>query len=180
MLKRDRRCFRCTQKGHCSKNCRTKTIKCSLCHGRHATPVCEKNSQSTEQKQTYTTQPPIAAVERNKHVENSANVCSISAPIRIYLQTARAFISNPDFSSKLFIRFLIDGGSQRTYIKQSVSRKLNLPVVGTQTIKISTFGGRKPEQLCNLVRLSLKSQFGDEFVSMFALEVDKNLRRHPY
>lgn len=47
LLARDMRCFRCTTKGHRSRDCRRR-ITCSSCHGNHATTMCDPTWQRTK------------------------------------------------------------------------------------------------------------------------------------
>ncbi|KAG5895785.1 hypothetical protein JTB14_001632 [Gonioctena quinquepunctata] len=57
------------------------------------------------------------------------------------------------------IRFVIDGGAQLTFIKEDISRKFNLPIIGTHKISINSFGSKKgaPARLCNRVSLNLRN-----------------------
>ena len=42
------------------------------------------------------------------------------------MQTAKADVKNPDYSIKQNARILLDSGSQRTYITESLAKRLNL------------------------------------------------------
>ncbi|RWS05185.1 hypothetical protein B4U79_08647, partial [Dinothrombium tinctorium] len=54
--------------------------------------------------------------------------------------TAKAII---DCDRRVIVRCLFDGGSQRSFVTEEVSRKLNLPIVGSECISISTFDYKK-------------------------------------
>lgn len=55
----------------------------------------------------------------------------------VLLQTVQAWILSENNGKK--IRALLDGGSQRSFIREDVSRALNLPVVAEVLISIPAF-----------------------------------------
>lgn len=64
---------------------------------------------------------------------------NLFASDNIYLQTPVAFIPT-DYNENSLICQVLDGGSQLSFIKECVSRKVNLPVVGSHKISIFPFG----------------------------------------
>lgn len=73
------------------------------------------------------------------------------------LQTATIWIDAPQQSQ--LAKCLLDGGSQRSFIREDISRALKLPVVGSEVIKLHVFGSvthqrvtakKVKANLCNL------------------------------
>ena len=57
------------------------------------------------------------------------------------MQTATAEVVRPDNdSSPLNVRHVFDSCSQRSYVTQAAEEKLQLPVVGRDSLLIKTFG----------------------------------------
>lgn len=175
ILKSNKRCYRCTKSNHNSKFCRVK-VCCSRCKAKHATSMCDPNykrQQNYESKTGSSSKPNVNALV-NKEESNppSTNLLASGQLNNVYLQTACAqIISNDGVPTK--VRMVIDGGSQLTFIKECLSRELNLPVVGTHAISIMSFGKseKAPARLCKKVSVILKSNYNDELVTINAVEV---------
>ena len=58
------------------------------------------------------------------------------------LPTAKAVATNEDQNKSMTVRILFDGGSQRSYITDNVSKKLGLKSAKTETLPLNTFGKR--------------------------------------
>lgn len=56
----------------------------------------------------------------------------------VLLQTATVWIDASKQSQ--LAKCLLDGGSQRSFIREDISRALGLPIVGTEVLKLHTFG----------------------------------------
>ncbi|XP_072143022.1 uncharacterized protein [Dermacentor andersoni] len=71
------------------------------------------------------------------------------------------------------VRLMIDGGSQRTFVKKEVSQKMELRVVGEETLNIMTFGNDKPSSgmKCRRVELWLRSRHSKRKIRVEALEI---------
>ncbi|XP_064463407.1 uncharacterized protein LOC135374345 [Ornithodoros turicata] len=146
-----KRCFRCTKQGHMSKNCRYGG-RCAKCGGRHCVSLCDpswkpKLPQDAAQQMT------------------TANVFSASdSPTlphtEVLLQTFRAWAVT-DLNCA-YVRGIIDGGSQRTFVREDLVDKLGLPVIGTTNIRLNTFAtscaGHHSRSL-RVVQLRLRSQY---------------------
>ncbi|XP_077528171.1 uncharacterized protein LOC144139787 [Haemaphysalis longicornis] len=89
----------------------------------------------------------------------------------VLLQTGRAW--GIGTSRQLLVRFLLDSGSQRTFIRRDVSRALDCPVDGVERLTIATFGNTRTSApvSCNRVSLTLKSQHDGQRITIEALEV---------
>ena len=60
-------------------------------------------------------------------------------------QKTALFRTNNDYRHT--IRLLLDSGSQRTYITESLSKKLDLKMGNTDEIMLVTFGSEKPKRI---------------------------------
>ena len=70
----------------------------------------------------------------------------ISSGKMVLMQTARADINNPDNGFKQNTRMLLDSGSQRTYITESLASKMNLEIDKREEITLVTFGSETPKK----------------------------------
>ncbi|KAH7933562.1 hypothetical protein HPB49_013920 [Dermacentor silvarum] len=87
----------------------------------------------------------------------------------VFLQTGRAWAVRP--ARSILLRFLLDMGSQRTFVRQDISRALNRPVQGVEHLTLSTFGKtQRPVTLtCNRVSFTLRSQHSTNELTIDAL-----------
>ena len=75
------------------------------------------------------------------------------------LLTGRGIVSNEiDVSLATSARFLLDNGSMRTYMTESLRVKLGLPACGTDICDVSGFGGHTsgPKKV-DVVKLRVES-----------------------
>nr|CAH7762629.1 unnamed protein product [Callosobruchus chinensis] len=170
ILKTQKRCFRCTKANHNSRNCKVR-VSCSLCSAKHATSMCDpdyrKNNKSATPNVTTSTS------ANNTPAQSSSSLLASGQINTVYLQTACSQIITKDAGQKSIIRMVLDGGSQLTFIKECVSRQLNLPIVGSHKISIMAFGNseRTPARVCRKVSLTLKSLHSNELKHITAIEV---------
>ena len=69
----------------------------------------------------------------------------LSSGEMVLMQTATAGISNPISGQAENVRMLFDTGSHRTYITESLAKKLNLKRGEESEINLVTFGSEKPK-----------------------------------
>lgn len=156
------RCFRCTKKGHRAKDCRGK-VSCSSCSGRHVTSICDPNwkprSKGTGEETVITS------------VQNAcAKKVDICLDNEVLLQTFRAWAVTDNDSC--YFRAIIDGGSQRTFIRKDMSRKLNLKVLKQTSLRLNTFGNPNAlAQQLRIVQARLRSQYGKIECLLEAVEI---------
>ncbi|XP_075534040.1 uncharacterized protein LOC142567746 [Dermacentor variabilis] len=166
VMSRERRCYKCAKKKHRATECRTaRWLKCAKCSGRHATGVCELNQRPTHPPSIGDAAPAETAVQ------SSLQVGPALGKTRVLLQTARAYAEGQHNSA--LVRMLLDGGSQRTFVRQDVSRRLNLRVIGGEKLAIYAFGSERPseERRCHRVECWLRNWRNNTRVRIEALEV---------
>ncbi|XP_040071513.1 uncharacterized protein LOC120844020 [Ixodes scapularis] len=90
----------------------------------------------------------------------------------VMLQTAQVWIDGRD--RERLARCLFDGGSQRSFVTEQLSRELKLEVIGEEEVTIYSFGrtaGGTTRKL-RLVRLWLRSQYSRKEHCLEALEIE--------
>ena len=77
----------------------------------------------------------------------------------VLLQTATAEVVRPDKESRpLNLRLVFDSCSQRSYVTQSVKDKLDLPVLGKDSLLIKAFGESDARlRTCEIVQVGIKT-----------------------
>ncbi|XP_065306118.2 uncharacterized protein [Dermacentor albipictus] len=166
IVQRERLCFRCAKAGHRAYECRTaRWLKCKKCSGRHVTALCNLNRPPATGKSEKKT------VLTETIVQSSLQVEGTKKRTRVLLQTAQAWVQGRE--KRAIVKLMIDGGSQRTFIKKEVSRKMGLRVMGEETLKIMTFGNDKPSSgmKCRRVELWLCSRHSGKKIRVEALEI---------
>lgn len=71
------------------------------------------------------------------------------------------------------MRVLLDTGSQRTFIRQDLSKALKCTVLDTEELALVTFGRTRAHQIlrCRRVEVTLRGQARGDRVTLEALEV---------
>ncbi|XP_064482768.1 uncharacterized protein LOC135395520 [Ornithodoros turicata] len=162
ILSAESRCFRCTVKGHRAKDCRRRVV-CSSCKGKHVTSLCDPNWNSvsgTKVKTVETTSMYAAST-------GGANDGDV-----VLLQTFRAWILAGKQSA--YVRGIFDGGSQKTFVRQDVSRRLNLEKLGDIVVRLNTFGDATAGGVVHrqkLVQVKLRSQYDQKEHLLEAVEI---------
>ena len=151
ILLKSGRCFVCLRKNHISRNCRS-SLKCNACNGRHHVSICPNRNTRT----------PITALNREdcQTEDVTSTNLSMGAPAPILLQTASTTAMNPsDASICAQARFILDGGSQRTYITSEAKERLQLPAERKEKIMIKTFGSNERSlRDCDVVNVDLQTK----------------------
>ena len=79
----------------------------------------------------------------------------------VFMQTATAYIKNPDTEMGLQVRILFDCGSQRSYITGPLAQLLNLKKSALENLLVYTFGSTEPKQIkASIVEIDLCARSG--------------------
>ena len=159
ILKKEGRCFLCLQKGHVIKDCKM-NYSCNKCSKRHHISICED---------TPIENPPV--LDPNAPAFTTNNLCKNSN--FVLLKTATTKIVNPNDNSSSPVRVLLDGGSQRSYILNSLKSKLNLPVVRTENLIIEVFmnEGESFVTKVDIVKLKVFCKMINDYIFIEAISV---------
>lgn len=168
ILKIHGRCYKCFKKGHVSVKCAVKIPPCELCGGlNHNKLFCKSNIPESE---------PVTEGNQNTVASLSLNSKTIFENIDkvVYLQTCSVFASDKSKTRCQLVRILIDGGSQKSFIRSDFAKKLNLEPLRKEKLYIYSFGytqGRLMEY--DVVHVNLKStHYPNDEITIEALVTD--------
>ena len=138
ILREEKCCFKCLLNDHVIKNCRT-NYKCFNCQGKnHHTAICDRlKCIKSDAKETEI----VTANDGNKNDENFSML--VDAKTDVLLQTADCIISNLSETKSLKVKVLLDPGSQKTYLSDTVGDVLQLDTISKQNVQIKAFGDMK-------------------------------------
>ncbi|XP_040079423.1 uncharacterized protein LOC120850811 [Ixodes scapularis] len=160
-LQADRRCFRCTKANHMARLCRG-APSCGKCQGGHASTMCNPNhapgKTSTRLNETKPKEPaPVAMHVRGRN----------SKPA-VLLQTLTAWAESTN--KRKLARIIFDSGSQRSFITEELSQRLDCKLLGTEILTIGVFGGESTERTFRRVQVTLRDQLYNKRYDIDALE----------
>ena len=134
-------CYKCLKTGHMSKDCKRNKacVHCGEVNTDHRS-LCPKK---------YTASVSSAYLTEMDELER-AGACTeenvlVSSGEMVLMQTAKAEIMNPNKCTGDQARILLDSGSQRTYVTESLAEKLQLTRENEEEIKLVTFMSDKPK-----------------------------------
>lgn len=192
IIKSKHRCFVCFSDRHISVNCTARQQRCKYCSMRHNTLLCfSKNNTAVN----------FSNVESCVNMENStvnhasdgndatSNGQSDVIPVdnvpdlpefgayhlsavngTVLLQTAQAMVTNGQSATQA--NFLLDSGSQRSFISKKMCDILGLMPIKSETLKLSTFGSANTEvRNLDVVKLSIIALDGSK-IEIFPLVID--------
>ena len=133
-------CFRCLGEGHNTKDCRSHRT-CVYCNAydNHHRSLCLKKFKSGVTKietQMNAGEDTMEDITNSNYEENAM----VSHGETVYMQTAKSDVENPQTMDTVNTRLLLDCGSQRTYITESLVKRLKLKTDGEEELRVFTFG----------------------------------------
>ncbi|GFR06563.1 DUF1758 domain-containing protein [Trichonephila clavata] len=153
-------CYTCCHVEKCKKEV------CSCCKGRHARAICFKLENSLKQNSHID-------LEKGKvDVKPTSSNSVLHNRGGVLLQCVKAEVIGHIFSDKIFCLF--DNGSEKSFIKKNVSRRLGLKKVGSEKLNIFSFGCKTPKkQTCIKVEVRLRNILNGEVTVIEALEIEE-------
>ena len=140
-------CYKCLKPGYMSKDCK-RSKACVHCGevNTHHKSLCPKKYASN-----VSTAHLVEETDEKAEIDEFAekNVM-VSSGEMVLMQTAKAEIQSPNNSKSEHVRILLDSGSQRTYVTESLAEKLKLTRESEEEIKLVTFGSHKPKTVINI------------------------------
>ena len=171
ILRRKKRCFMCLKKEHLVDQCDKSCINCkrrhhqSICQARspgealncHPPPPEEKSPQGELEAQVPNSETKLSRT--NTETPTTQQTTSTSSSKKsVLLPTATAVATNKDQNKSMTVRILFDGGSQRSYITNNVSKRLGLKSANTETLHLNTFGkSTHRKHRCEVVSLPIRT-----------------------
>ena len=136
-LKRDHRANECSYDRSCHY-CGQSNV--------HHRSLCPKQFGNVHNETVHLAEELVQEDEEDiTNTESEVENALISSGEMVLMQTAKANIRNPIEGTQENGRILFDSGSQRTYITESLARKLNLKLGKMNEITLLTFGSEKPK-----------------------------------
>ena len=135
-------CYICLNPTHQSSSCRQR-VHCHYCKqwNRHHRSLCPQQF-GTVQRENSSLAEELPEENEVLNTENSL----ISSGEMVLMQTAKADVQNPVNGLGQNARILLDSGSQRTYITESLAKRLNLKLEYKDEFMLVTFGSEKPKR----------------------------------
>ena len=143
------RCFTCFQNKHLASACKS-NYKCHKCNGRHHISICTFSRQRTNNYpvnqgdgtplvQPQLTPTPVPPQPQQPPTSLTTNFSSNKNNVLLQMATANVsnLTSNPISED---VQIVFDSGSQRTYVSDSLRKRLKLQTIRTERIVINTFG----------------------------------------
>ncbi|CAC5402676.1 unnamed protein product [Mytilus coruscus] len=151
-------CYICLKSGHRLRDC-TSDRKCVYCG------KTKKHHRSLWLKKFATNRTEISnladeAVETTESVSLPTESSFLSSGDIVLMQTAKTVITNMSDTCNEEIRLLLDSGSQRTYVSETLARKLKLKVESVEEVSVITFGSDKPK-LVKTEKVTLQIKLAD-------------------
>ena len=175
ILLRDRRCFRC----HREKDCRIRRT-CRNCGFGHHQSICLRDQQTQTknncavtgcascqsnrvEKQVNVTLefPDNGEVKTRVHERTGEQMFTVSGIVKnkneVLLKTASVLAVGENSATSVPIRMLLDDGSQKSYITNSLKTQLHLKPVKKQTVYLNTVGSdHYQKHALDVVKLKLR------------------------
>ncbi|GFW71857.1 integrase catalytic domain-containing protein [Trichonephila clavipes] len=105
------------------------------------------------------------------HMNRLLNLTPVRKSCGVLLQCVKAEIIGRSSSDKIFCLF--DNGSEKSFIKKNVSRRLGLKILGSERLNIFSFGCKTPKkQTCSKVEVRLRNVLSGEETVIEALEIE--------
>ncbi|GFX13456.1 integrase catalytic domain-containing protein [Trichonephila clavipes] len=162
-LIKEGRCFICCNTGCYAKKCKKEV--CSYCKGRHARAICFKLEKSKQNSH-------LDLEEKNVDVKTTSSNSVFHNRGEVLLQCVKAEIIGRSSSDKIFCLF--ENGSEKSFIKKNVSRRLGLKILGSERLNIFSFGCKTPKkQTCSKVEVRLRNVLSGKEIVNEALEIEE-------
>jgi hypothetical protein len=98
--------------------------------------------------------------------EDSTTTTTTKTRNKVLLQTAITYAQGENGSNPIPVRLLLNSGSQRSYITNSLKKRLGLVPTRTETLNLNTFGDDHfKKRRCDIVQLSLKGNSGNRKIT---------------
>lgn len=162
ILKSQGRCYKCLKKNHVVSVCKVKILPCELCSSTtHNKLFCNAIISDTPPQEKETVIASLSLNERN----GSGGV---------YLQTCSVLASNRKTGKDQLVRILMDGGSQRSFIRSDLVKQLNLNCLRRERVYVYSFGFAEGREInYEVVEVNLKNiQFPERSIKLEALVSD--------
>ena len=164
ILQRQQRCLNCLGLKHTKSQCYSKG-RCMKCKRKHHTSICEEKQENPNQSSSYqmkensnsnSSQPPTHTTAKNTTHMGATH--SLHPTNHILMQSAVTKIRGAGKQYRQ-ARILFDTGSQRTFITQDMTHKLELKPTGKELLDVTTFGSfQSTRKTYDIVSFSISTE----------------------
>ena len=164
ILQRQQRCLNCLGLKHTKSQCYSKG-HCMKCKRKHHTSICEEKQENPNQSSSYqmkensnsnSSQPPTHTTAKNTTHMGATH--SLHPTNHILMQSAVTKIRGAGKQYRQ-ARILFDTGSQRTFITQDMTHKLELKPTGKELLDVTTFGSfQSTRKTYDIVSFSISTE----------------------
>lgn len=152
-------CYNCLSRSHLVQECQS-TRGCRYCGNKHHTALCNRGRSGSNNDIPNTSEQTMCINNALNPSASEFHAAETTPPAQVvttlnnsnsnfvYLQTATGLIVNENTGSKVVARVLLDSGSTRSYITESLAQHLELKTVNTELVEVNAFGsvhGKKME-----------------------------------
>ncbi|XP_071132834.1 uncharacterized protein [Mytilus edulis] len=155
IVKQNHLCFNCLGKHHI-KECKSKG-SCRNCSKRHHTSLCSevKHTADPDKRSNSDTNNPLNSCNKNETTPSTSTIVNLVKDTEIQ-EDSTILHSSAQFHSNVLLKtavapvwsdrhctdtnILFDEGAQRSFVTESLARKLNLQREGADNIQLSSFG----------------------------------------
>ena len=134
---KEKKCgLKCLEPNHIARLCK-QFVRCYACGKAHVISLCPEMHKKND---SLTEKPGIEHV----HAATAGQMCTGE----VALMTLQVKVAGA--KRVKCVRVLLDCGSQKSYISESLAKELGLPTVSKETIARTLFGGSRTEQNCTI------------------------------
>ncbi|CAC5400239.1 unnamed protein product [Mytilus coruscus] len=151
-------CYICLKSGHRLRDC-TSDRKCVYCGKtkKHHRSLCLKKFSTSRTEMSNLAD---ESAETTESVNLTTESSFLSSGDIVLMQTAKTVITNMSDTCNEEIRLLLDSGSQRTYVSETLARKLKLKVESVEEVSVITFESDKPK-LVKTEKVTIQMKLAD-------------------
>ena len=156
----------------------------------HHRSICPTKFAVLEESHVNKTNVNLSSTEVDQLPKSDGKTCDLAAVVsnillaggeRVFLQTAQTFVCGKD-GVKFEARVLMDSASHLTFITEQMAKCLNLQPQRTESLSVSTFGTRKPQNIDTyVVNFNIITK-DDSSISLYAnvlQQITSSIRQGP-
>ena len=149
-------CFLCLQPGHLAVHCREDKPRCSECGGRHHPLVCAPRAGSIAAGSSRANEGTVREASAT-----AASTSLVRAEGAVLMQTARVNATGRRGTAS--VRVMLDSGSNQSFIRTDIARRLGCEVLSQEPLRVHTFGGGQwLQQTSDKVKVALSAADDEE------------------
>ena len=148
-------CFLCLMPGHIAKYC---SKRCSVCQGKHSELFCFQSQPQSKNRSVSGANPGGAPTSSRQNVSENASLSCVDRKNQcekshVVLPTAKVNVQGS--KGVVSARLVLDSGSQRTFVSESLVRRVGAEFLGSKRVSYAAFGGSKSDEDRGVYKLNV-------------------------